>query len=80
MNGLIFPLVVFIYFILVTILIINIHEHNKVIKRASILFFSLAFIAIIFYDETVLDKLLYYIIKFIYYPSYYTYIFTGVQF
>ena len=76
MNGLIFPLVVFIYFILVTILIINIHEHNKVIKRASILFFSLAFIAIIFYDETVLDKLLYYIIKFIYYPSYYTYIFT----
>ena len=76
MNSLIFPLIIFVYFILVTILIINIHEKNKIIKKASILFFALVFIAIVFYDETVLDQLIYYILKYIYYPSYHIYVFT----
>ena len=76
MNKFIFPLIIFIYFILVVILIINIHEKNKIIKRASILFFSLSFVAIIFYDQTVLEQLIYYILKYIYYPSYQIYVFT----
>lgn len=76
MNSLIFPLIVFIYFILVVILIINIHERNEVIKKISILFFSFVFIAIVFYDETVLEQFLYYFIKFLCFPSYYVYVFT----
>lgn len=76
MNNLIFPLIIFIYFILIVILIINIHERNKIVKRASILFFALSFIAIVFYDETILEQLLYYIIKYIYFPSYDIYVFT----
>jgi len=76
MNNLIFPLVIFVYFILVVILIINIHEKNKVVKKASILFFALTFIAIVFYDATFLDQLIYYILKYIYFPSYHIYVFT----
>lgn len=76
MNKFIFPLVIFIFFVLVIILIINIHERNKIVKRACVLFFTLCFIAITFYDETVLDQFIYYIIKYIYYPSYHIYIFT----
>lgn len=76
MNNFIFPLIIFIYFVLVTILIINIHEKNKVIKRASLLFFAFVFIAIIFYDETVLEQVIYYLLRYIYYPSYDVYVFT----
>ena len=76
MSNLIFPLVIFIYFILVTILIINIHERNQIIKKASILFFALTFVVITFYDETVLEQFIYYILRYIYYPSYYIYMFT----
>lgn len=76
MNNLIFPLIIFIYFILVIILIINNHERNKIIKSISMLFFVFSFLCIVFYDETVLEQLLYYIIKFIYFPSYHIYVFT----
>ncbi len=76
MNKLIFPLVIFIYFVLVTILIINIHERNTIIKRACVLFFAFVFVAIAFYDTIVVDKLIYYILVYIYYPSYYVYVFT----
>lgn len=76
MSKLIFPLIIFIYFVLVVILIINIHERNKIVKKASVLFFALSFIAIVFYDETVLEKFIYYILKYIYYPSYHIYVFT----
>lgn len=76
MNNLIFPLVIFIYFVLVTILIINIHERNSVIKKACILFFAFVFIAITFYDDSIVDKFLYYLLKYIYYPEYHIYMFT----
>lgn len=76
MNNLIFPLVIFIYFVLVVILIINLHEKNEIIKKASLLFFAFTFIAITLYDDSVVDKLLYYLLKYIYYPSYHIYMFT----
>lgn len=76
MNKVILPLIIMIYLIIFTILIINLYKKNKYIKYTYLLFFLLMFTIIFCSDLTILDEILYYIIKYIYYPTYYSCILT----
>lgn len=76
MNKVILPLIIIIYLILITILIINLYKKNKYIKYSYLFFFLFTFTIIFCYDLTILDEILYHIIKYIYYPTYYSCVLT----
>lgn len=76
MHQFIIPIVILIFWLLINILIINIYKQNKIMKYSFLIFFVFAFAAIIFYDTDVINQLLYYLIRYFYYPSYDAFIFT----
>ena len=76
MSEFIIPIVILIFWLLINIFIINNYKQNKIIHYSFLVFFVFAFSMIIFADTYVINQLLYYIIKYFYYPSYDFFIFT----
>lgn len=72
MNKIIFPLVIAVFSIFLIILIINTQKNNNLIKHLFVIFFLFSLIAILVYEESFVDQVLYYIIQYIYYPTYFS--------
>lgn len=76
MEKIIVPFVMIVYLILIIILVINMRKRNKLIKFTFILFFVLMLFVINVYNETIVDNFLYYLLKYIYFPSFFAYSIT----
>ncbi len=60
---------IMIYFILYTILVLNITDKSKVIKSSFIIFMVILIMSLFFINEMVMDYIISVIIRYIYYPT-----------
>ncbi len=61
---------IMIYFILYTILVLNITDKSKVIKSSFIIFMVILIMSLFFINEMVMDYIISVIIRYIYFPSF----------
>ena len=76
MNKFMIPFVIIEYLVLLFFLIINIRKSNKLFKYCFIAFLFITLFALDAYDNTMLDSIIGFIIRYIYYPTYFSYTLT----
>lgn len=76
MNKIMIPFVIIEYLILLFFLILNIKKTNKVFKYCFIAFLFITLFALDAYDNTMIDSIIGSFIRYIYYPTYFSYTFT----